>query len=62
MDICFYESNISGRWWIEVPQIENLNNKYKRHALLPCTHNEYLEASNGVVPERWWKAYKKMLV
>lgn len=62
MDICFFESNISGRWWIEVPQIENLNNKFKRHTLLPCTHNEYLEASNGVVPERWWKAYKKMLI
>ncbi|MDG3584091.1 MULTISPECIES: formimidoylglutamase [Galbibacter] len=62
MDICFFKSNISGRWWIEVPQIENLNNKLKRHTLLPCTHKEYLEASNGVVPERWWKAYKKMLV
>ncbi|MCF8715421.1 formimidoylglutamase [Joostella atrarenae] len=62
MDICFFESNISGRWWIEVPQIENLNNKFKRHTLLPCTHSEYLEASNGVVPERWWKAYKKMLI
>ncbi|MCM5662674.1 formimidoylglutamase [Galbibacter mesophilus] len=62
MDICFFKSNISGRWWIEVPQIENLNNKFKRHTLLPCTHMEYLEASNGVVPERWWKAYKKMLV
>ncbi|MEL4308629.1 formimidoylglutamase [Joostella sp. CR20] len=62
MDLCFFESNISGRWWIEVPQIENLNNKYKRHTLLPCTHKEYLQASSGVVPERWWKAYKKMLV
>ncbi|MCX2679984.1 formimidoylglutamase [Galbibacter sp. EGI 63066] len=62
IDICFYKSNISDRWWIEVPQIENLNNKFKRHTLLPCTHKEYKEASEGVVPERWWKAYKKMLV
>ena len=62
MDICFFESNISGRWWIEISQIEGMDNKFKRHTLLPCTHNEYLEACKGIIPDRWWKAYKKMLV
>ncbi|TRZ43224.1 formimidoylglutamase [Robertkochia solimangrovi] len=62
LEIHFYKSDISGRWWIEVPQIENLDNKLKRQTLLPCTHEDYLSACEGVVPERWWKAYKKMLV
>ncbi|HLV62326.1 formimidoylglutamase [Galbibacter sp.] len=62
MELCFFKSHISGRWWLEVPQIENLDNKFKRHTLLPCTHSEYVEASKGTIPERWWKAYKKMLV
>lgn len=62
MELCFYKSNISGRWWIEVPQIDDLDNKFKRHALLPCTHSEYVEATEGTIPDRWWKAYKKMLV
>ncbi|NER14824.1 arginase [Leptobacterium flavescens] len=61
-ELSFYKSNLSGRWWIEIPIIPNLNNKLKRHALLPCTHQDYLDACNEVIPERWWKAYKKTIV
>ncbi|MGS2741569.1 formimidoylglutamase [Sinomicrobium sp. M5D2P17] len=58
-ELCFYKSDISGRWWIEVPILGEMNNKLKRHTLLPCTHKDYLDACSEVVPERWWKAYKK---
>ncbi|SFW37396.1 Arginase family enzyme [Sinomicrobium oceani] len=58
-ELCFYKSDISGRWWIEVPILGEMNNKLKRHTLLPCTHKDYLDACNEVIPERWWKAYKK---
>ena len=61
-ELSFYKSHLSGRWWIEIPIIPNLNNKLKRHALLPCTHQDYLDACNQVIPERWWKAYKKTIV
>lgn len=61
-ELHFYKSYISERWWIEIPIIPNLNNKLKRHALLPCTHQDYLDACNQVVPERWWKAYKKTMI
>ncbi|NAS31460.1 arginase [Flavobacteriaceae bacterium R38] len=61
-ELSFYKSNLSGRWWIEIPIIPNLNNKLKRHALLPCTHQDYVDACNEVIPERWWKAYKKTIV
>lgn len=62
MQIHFFKSNISGRWWIEVPKNEDLHNNIQRQTLLPCTQEEYLRASEGIVPERWWKACKKMLV
>lgn len=62
MDIHFFKSNISGRWWIEVPKNDEPYNNIQRQTLLPCTHEEYLRASEGIVPERWWKACKKMLV
>ena len=39
--------------------LENLNNKLKKHTLLPCTYEEYIEATNGNTPERWYKAYRK---
>lgn len=60
-DLVFYKSTVSERWWLQVPQINSLHNKYKRHALLPCDHQDYLDATHEIIPERWWKAYKKML-
>ncbi|MBL7472968.1 formimidoylglutamase [Robertkochia sediminum] len=62
MDMLFFKSNISGRWWIEVPKNQESHNNSERQTLLPCTQEEYLRATEGVVPERWWKACKKMIV
>ena len=58
-ELIFYKSNQTGRWWIEIPFLPNVNNKLKRHTLLPCMHEDYSDASNGKIPERWYKAYKK---
>ncbi len=58
-ELIFYKSTKTGRWWIEIPFLPNVNNKLKKHTLLPCTHDDYIEASHGVIPERWYKAYKK---
>ncbi|MGK0426978.1 MAG: arginase family enzyme [Ulvibacter sp.] len=57
--LVFYKSNKTGRWWIEMPFILNVNNKLKRRTLLPCTYGEYLSACNQEVPERWFKARRK---
>ena len=57
--LTFYKSEKTERWWIEIPFILGLNNKLKRHTLLPCTYNDYLEACNQNIPERWFKARKK---
>ncbi len=58
-ELIFYKSLNTGRWWIEIPFSPNINNKLKKHTLLPCTHQDYKEASRGKIPERWYKAYKK---
>ena len=58
-ELIFYKSIKTGRWWIEIPFLSNVNNKLKKHTLLPCTHEDYQEASQGKTPERWYKAYKK---
>jgi len=57
--LIFKKSNKTGRWWIELPFISNVNNKLKRHTLLPCTYGEYLSATNQEIPERWLKARRK---
>lgn len=58
-ELIFYKSVKTGRWWTEIPFLPNVNNKLKRHTLLPCMHDDYLDATNGKFPERWYKAFKK---
>ena len=57
--LIFFKSPVSGRWWIEIPFLSNVNTKLKRHTLLPCSEEDYLEACNQVIPERWYKAKRK---
>lgn len=57
--LVFFKSPVSGRWWIEIPFLNSVNNKLKRHTLLPCSEEDYLEACNQVIPERWYKAKRK---
>lgn len=61
-ELIFYKSMKTGRWWIEIPFLEEINNKLKRHTLLPCTHQDYQDACNNNVPERWYKAFQKNCV
>jgi len=53
--INFYKSNKSNRWWMEIP-----DNKFKKETLIPCTYEDYVEASNQSIPSRWWKTLKKL--
>lgn len=57
--LIFKKSNKTGRWWIELPFISNIDNKLKSSTLLPCTYGEYLGATNQEIPERWLKARRK---
>lgn len=59
-DIIFIKSTISERWWIEMKNNYNINNKLIKTTLLPCSHNDYLNACKLEVPERWWKALKRL--
>jgi formiminoglutamase len=57
--LAFYKSNKSGRWWIEIKIVSD--NKYKRHALIPCTYNDYDDATKQIIPEKWYKAMQKLV-
>ncbi|HLV13806.1 MAG TPA: formimidoylglutamase [Xanthomarina sp.] len=58
-ELMFYKSIKTQRWWIEIPFLSEVNTKLKRHTLLPCMHEDYLDACNNKLPERWYKAYQK---
>lgn len=56
--INFYQSDKSQRWWmqIDVPT----SSKYKRHVLVPCSYNDYLNTIEQKVPERWFNVHRKI--
>lgn len=60
IEMVFYQSEKSSRWWMEIINQSYLNNKNKTTTLLPCTHNDYLDACNNKIPEKWWKATKRI--
>jgi len=58
-ELVFLKSSKSQRWWMEFVKENYLDNKSKRSALLSCTHQDYLNACNDILPDRWWKATKR---
>jgi formiminoglutamase len=59
--LIFYKSLKTDRWWMEVPVPPEFANKYRKHHLIPCNYDDYKVATEDDLPDRWWKAYKKML-
>ncbi len=51
-DIIFHKSTISERWWMEIP-VKNLSTGY--NFFISCTYEDYQQACNQELPERWWR-------
>ncbi len=60
-ELYFYKSNKTDRWWLNVPFPDGANTEFIRHALIPCSYDDYLKAADQEIPERWWKAFRKLL-
>ncbi len=56
--ITFYKSNLSEKWWLEVP-LTAVQQPYESHKIVPCSYKDYQEALQGHLPDRWIKASKK---
>jgi formiminoglutamase len=46
-DMIFVKSNLTDRWWIEIPAGDDRNH------YIACSHEDYLKANRNEVPERW---------
>ena len=53
-DMIFVKSNLTDRWWIELP-FGNDQNIY-----IACSHEDYLKANRNEVPDRWVKAVERL--
>ncbi len=45
----FLQSKKTGRWWMQLP-----NKK-----MIPCSYNDYVQASRNEIPERWLRAQER---
>lgn len=45
----FLQSKKTGRWWMQLPDKQ----------WMPCSHRDYLQASNDQIPERWLRAQER---
>ena len=54
-DICFWKSNYSNKWWMEMPEARSRMPRY-----IPCSYKEYQLAMQDELPDRWMKAYNKL--
>ncbi len=59
--IVFFRSKLSDRWWMDVGTNLNIKPQFRRHAIVPCTANDYSIAGQNEVPDRWLKAYQKLM-
>lgn len=59
-DVVFYKSNLSDRWWMEVPYPSKKGVKYQRHFMVPCSYSDYQLACNDEIPDRWWQTFQKL--
>lgn len=60
-DIIFYKSKSTDRWWMQLPVIREKEQELAHHIMVPCSYGDYTKACNNEVPDRWWKAYQKLM-
>ncbi len=53
-DLIFVKSNLTDRWWIEIPGEKDQNH------YVACSHEDYIKANRNEVPDRWVKAVERL--
>ncbi len=56
-DIIFHKSTLSERWWMEIP-VKNTVSGY--NFFVSCSYEDYQQASNQEIPDRWWRFLNRL--
>lgn len=60
-EFVFYKSKATDRWWMQLPVSREKEKELFRHIMVPCSYGDYAKACNNEIPDRWWKAYQKLM-
>jgi arginase family enzyme len=55
-ELIFYKSNLSERWWIEIPV---MNPETNHNYFISCSYDDYKRACNNIIPDRWWRYLRR---
>lgn len=58
--IVFLKSPHSDRWWMEIDVPAKVKNSKRRKYIAACSHQSYLTASEGKIPDAWWRILQKL--
>jgi len=58
-ELIFWRSKKTDRWWMEMPFGDK--ERFGRHQLIPCSFADYEGACQQELPDRWMKAYTKLI-
>ncbi|MBL7962371.1 MAG: formimidoylglutamase [Flavobacteriales bacterium] len=59
-ELVFYKSQVSERWWMDIPYRAEQEARFERHHLVPCSYGDYQAACREEVPDRWWRTFQKL--
>ena len=59
-ELTFFKCDQTNRWWIELPYSAERTIPYGPIYFVPCTINDYQEALQNKMPDRWWNAFRKL--
>ncbi len=58
--ITFFKSKRTDKWWLKVPYSVKGSLYSERQHLVPCSYEDYKLASEGEIPDLWWKTVRKL--
>lgn len=60
-NVIFLCHKITGKWWIDMSFMHADDPRYERHHYIPCSKEDYDQAMNNELPDKWWQFYQKLM-
>ena len=60
-NVIFLCHKVSGKWWIDMSFMHADDPRYERHHYIPCSKEDYDQAMNNELPDKWWQFYQKLM-
>ena len=60
-NVIFLCHKVTGKWWIDMSFMHADDPRYERHHFIPCSKEDYDQAMNNELPDKWWQFYQKLM-